>query len=202
MLFRIYLVLIGLLCIFVIADTVEVAWAKSSARSVEEGYTLSSEEDTLLVVEYLDYACSYCQQLHPVLMRSLNRDQKVEYAPRPVPSGMGEVGTKAAILVYAAGRQGKFIEAHNEMIENYRDVDEAYISNFALKVGLDTEKLEADMQDPAIIEQLNDNMNTLKSLKVNTVPAILIGDRIMLRVNGELPSSDQLVSLFNQGRTL
>ena len=201
MIFRIFIAFMALLCVYTVYDTAKVAMAKSSALKANDAYVLEAKNADLTVVEYIDYACIDCQQMHPVLMRSINRDGKIKLIVRPLPSFQSESGTQAGLLVYAAGRQGKFIEAHKALIADFRTIDGNYISNFALKVGLDTEKLESDLADPSLIDHLNDNVKSLKAFRGETIPALLIGDRILMQINN-IPDSDELVSLFAQARTL
>ena len=202
MIFRIFIAVIALACSYFIYDGGKILLAKYTAERAENSYVSGPENSDITVVEFLDYGCSHCQNLHPILMRALTRDGKIRYIPRPIPSAQGENGTTAARMAYAAGRQGQFINAHTMLIENFRPIDDLYIANFAAELDLDIQQLQADMEDPEINDILNDNLNTLKTLKGHVVPALLIDKEIMLLVTGTLPDTDELLSLFNRARTL
>lgn len=202
MFFRIFISLAVLLGAYIIYDTVGVAIAKHNAVQVEDGYVTAADGADLTVVEFVDYGCVHCQEIYPILMRAVERDKKIRLIVKPIPSLQGDNGTQAALLAYAAGRQGKFVEAHKALIENFRPIDSNYISNFALQVGLDTEQLEADMADPDLIKQPQDNIKTLAGLKAQSLPTFLVGDQVLFQVRDEMPNSDELVSLFNYARTL
>lgn len=202
MIFRIFIGFIALLCVFLAFDSGRIAFAKLDANSADEAVVFAPEQADITVVEFLDYACGPCQALHPVLMRALEQDSRIRYIVLPVASDLGERETQAAKLVYAAGRQGQFAEAHKMLIENYRMIDSAYISNFALELGLDTQKLEADIQDANLDRQLEKNAKALQRMKGRTVPALLINGSVLLSVTQDIPTSDELLSLFNRARTL
>lgn len=202
MLFRTFIALIGLICVYLVYDATNIVWAKSYAYNADKNEILSVENADLTIVEYLDYSCTHCQDLHPLLTRSLKQDGKVNYIIRPIISGQNENGTKAAQLVYAAGQQDRFFEAHKILIENFRIIDDAYIDGLALQIGLNAAKLREDMQSQATQDRLQENTNSLRKFKVKTIPAILAGDRVMYEVRENLPDSQELLNLFTYARAL
>lgn len=202
MAFRIFIGLIGLLCALLIYDSARLVLVKSALQNAEANVTAGSQNADLTVVEMLDYSCVTCREVHPVIMRALESDRNIRYVPRPIASVENPDGTKAAQLAYAAARQGKFMEAHKALLENFRVIDEAYIDQLAIQIGADSEKLRADMQDPQIQALPEQNMHNLEALGSQTIPTFLIGDRILVRMASRLPTSNDFLSLFNQARSL
>ncbi len=202
MIFRIFIALIALLCVYIAYDSAVIAWAKSSAHKVEHNNVQTPEGADINVVEFLDYSCGHCQEFHPILMRALERDGKIRYIIKPVTSDENEVGTQAAKLVYAAGRQGKFIEAHNILIENFRGVDDDFARDLASRLDIDADKLLEDMRDPDIGKILDKNKKNLANIKGQFVPTLLINNKILLEIAVRMPSNDELLSLFNKARAL
>ena len=92
--------------------------------------------------------------------------------------------------------------AHNILIENYRPIDDSFITTFAQILQLDEQQLRSDMQDPEIEERLIDNIKMLKKLRGNYIPALLMDGKILFQVADYMPDSDEILSLFNQARAL
>ena len=202
MIFRIFIGVIALLSALLIYDIGKLMLVKHAVYNVEESHVLGQKDGDLELVEFLDYSCRNCQNLHPVLMRTLERDGNVRYLIRPIHAGPDTDGTRAGLLVYAAGRQGKFEMAHNVLIENFRPIDDSFIASFAQTLQLDEQQLRSDMQDPELEEMLIDNFENLKVLKGEFVPALLMNGKVLAQVAGTVPDSDQILSLFNQARAL
>ena len=206
MLYRIFLALILLCCGYLIYDSAKTAMALSYAQTAEENFIIAPEDADdadVTVVVYIDYSCAACRNLHPLLVKAIEDDGNVRFIPRPIPSkGLDDPSVNAARLVYASAKQGKFKEAHEAMITDYRVIDQNFISNFALEHELDSVKLEQDMQNPEIDERLEKNLQNLASLRVRVLPTMLVDGKLLIHINGPLPSSQLIGNLFDTARTL
>lgn len=203
MLYKIFIGFVAVICAFLIYDAGNVAWHKYDAGRPDPAYVIAGDNADLTIVEFLNYTCSYCRDLHPVLMRALERDGRVRYVIRPISSLQSKQGTDSAVLAYAAGRQGQFLAAHNILIENLSPIDDLFIRNLASQLGIDFEALKADFENPDIQALPEKNLNYLKAFSVDKVPTLLVGDEVLMRMTSQIPpSSDDLVALFNRVRTL
>lgn len=192
----------ALLYALIIFDTARLMLAKHAIHDVDEAYVMGQKDGDLELVEFLDYGCGHCQDLHPILTHAMVRDGQVRYIIRPIFTGEKESGTIAARMVYAAGRQGKFEEAHNLLIENFRPIDDSFIESFVLSLELDAAQLKEDMKDPEIDKMLIENVENLQVLKGQVVPALLMNGNLLFQVSATLPDTNQILSLFNQSRAL
>ena len=201
MIFRIFIGLIIVLAGFFVYDSIVMNMTKSAMHDVPEAFIFENPEADITVVEYMDYQCPQCQGLHPVLMRAIARDGRVRFIPKPVFMGAPRNDVTPAHLVYAAGRQGKFKEAHNAMITNYRAVDGAVIEKFAKDLDLDLAQFKSDLKDPELFEYLKDNFKQLKALKGYAVPSVIVNNELIFVVDSDTyPSVQELVDLFGRAR--
>jgi protein-disulfide isomerase len=111
------------------------------------------------IVEYGDYQCPTCGQYHPILMELLNRypgKVKLEYHHFPLVQ-VHSNALPAALAAESAGDQGKFWEMHDLLFEYQRlwgDLrqpnpnPEAVFIQFALQIGLDSNKFMQSMRSP------------------------------------------------------
>lgn len=200
---KIFYGLVALACAFLLFDSVQTGYARYVAGKADDAYIQTSPDADLDVVEFLDYSCSACRTLHPIVKRAIERDGRVRHVIKPIiPIDGNDIGTQTGVLALAAGRQDKFFEAHEMLIENYRNINETYIENFAQTLGLDETQLRNDMNDPDIRKELVKNSNTLNRLKSKTVPSLLLNGRLMYSIGMGNPSSDYLQNLFNAARGL
>lgn len=197
---RIALGLALLIAAILIFDSVRLLIARNDLFTIEAGTSTGPEDADLTLIEFVDYTNPAARTVEPMLREAIKRDGKVRLAPRPVFFDDDAQSRNAAILVYAAGRQGKFMQAHDALIENFRTIDDAFLSEFSVRLALDTAQLKKDYADPALARKAEKNRASLYSFKSKTTPTFLIGNKVMLRVYDALPDTAQFLTLFKQGR--
>lgn len=129
------------------------------------------------IVVFFDYNCGYCKQTLPQLQSISERDPLVRIVFKEFPV-LGPQSMFAARAALAAGRQGKYVEFHNALM-TAENTDEDSIKSISKTLGIDYSKLQKDMADPQIDEQLTRNQRLAESLDINGTPAYIIGDRII-----------------------
>ncbi|WP_137390547.1 DsbA family protein [Rhodoligotrophos defluvii] len=154
---------------------------KENAKAIfrdEKDFVAGNPEGDVTVVEFFDYNCGYCKRSQPDLMALLKQDKNVRFVLKEFPIlGPGSlVAAKAAI---AAKNQDKYWEFHNALMAHNGSLDEAAVFATAKKVGLDLEKLKADMQGEAVTAQIEDGYRLARELGIQGTPAFVIGDKFL-----------------------
>jgi protein-disulfide isomerase len=90
---------------------------------------------------------------------------------------------KAAIAALAAGKQGKFWEAHEKLFANQNDLNDTKVEAIAGELGLDMEKFKKDLQDPAIASVIDRDMNDGLKANVQGTPSIFINGKLLNQRN-------------------
>ena len=90
---------------------------------------------------------------------------------------------KAAIAALAAGKQGKFWEAHEKLFANQSDLNDTKVEAIAGELGLDMEKFKKDLQDPAIASIIDRDMNDGLKANVQGTPSIFINGKLLNQRN-------------------
>ena len=144
------------------------------------------------VVEFFDYRCGVCRQVHPIVNQLIEGDPKIRrvYKEWPILGPESVVAARAAI---AAHKQGRYLPFHNALMEARSNVTEATVLRIASSVGLDVARLQMDMQSPETGAIIQKNYALAQSLKLNGTPSFLIGDRI-IRGGQDLESMRALVA--------
>lgn len=135
-------------------------------------------EGDVNVVAFFDYNCPYCRKDVPALNKLITEDANVRLVLKELPV-LGPDSMDATRLVLAARKQGKEYALHQKLIGTPGRVNKARALRLAGGLGLDTARLEADMDDPEITAIILENMRLGQQLGVRGVPFYLVGDRVV-----------------------
>ena len=134
----------------------------------------AGDEADIIIYEFSDYNCGYCKRVFTQLQAVVASDPKVRLTLKeyPILADSSEEAAKAAL---AAHKQGKFPAFHEAMMTWRGAISTNSILSVAAEVGLDIEKLEADMKSPEIDLILARTRATAQALEVSGTPALVIG---------------------------
>ena len=141
------------------------------------GAVLGNPDGKITLVEFSDYACSYCRQSMADVMALIeaNPDLKVVIREFPI---LSEGSGAAARMALAAAQQGKFAAFHDAMFEKDGPSGEN-IAAAAREAGLDLAKAKAAIDGGAFEGQLQNNMFLAQSLGFSGTPSWIVGDQVL-----------------------
>lgn len=130
------------------------------------------------VIEFYDYQCGPCKASYPELeqVRTERPHVRYIYGQLPIYGSFSVVAARAAI---AAQRQGLFKGFHHALMTASTPLDMGSIVVAATEVGLDVEKLRADMRDPEIHAYLEEVRLLAEALGVMGTPSFIVGDAML-----------------------
>jgi protein-disulfide isomerase len=132
------------------------------------------------IVEFLDYNCPFCKKTAPELQKLIVSDRRVRILYKEWPI-FGDVSEYAARSALAAHWQGKFLAAHNALI-NAPDLDETSQVDSVLKgAGVDLGRLADDRSRRAadIDDALARNAREAHALGLKGTPGFVIGRQLV-----------------------
>jgi protein-disulfide isomerase len=129
------------------------------------------------LVEFADYNCPYCRRVAPIMTEAEAADPQLRVVYKEIPI-LGPNSAFAAKAALAARQQGKYVEFHRELMNAKGVAAEGLVLAIATKIGLDVEKLKADMEAPQIQAAIDRNLALARALGINGTPTFVIGDRI------------------------
>jgi len=130
------------------------------------------------LVEFFDYRCPYCKQVHPRLQELLADDRQLRIAYKEFPI-LGAVSIAAARAALAAHRQSKYETFHDAMMAAKGEITEDTVYRVAGSVGLDVDRLKRDMSSPQIDAALRANHTLAEALDITGTPGFVIGDQMV-----------------------
>jgi len=130
------------------------------------------------VVEFYDPRCPYCKRMLPAIDSILAHDHGVRMVYKDIPV-LGPPSMIAARAILAAGNQGAYLKMQSALMRNPAQPSEDLVRQMALGLGLDAQRLQADMNSAAISGRIQANMTLAKTLKVQGTPVFIIGDTVI-----------------------
>ncbi|MBX9642744.1 MAG: DsbA family protein [Novosphingobium sp.] len=146
------------------------------------GAVLGNPNGTLTLVEFTDFACTYCRSsmadVEAVI--AANPDLKVVIRELPI---IAPTSGDAARWGLAAAEQGKYPAFHKAMFAAGR-TDLASIESAARAAGLDLDRARKFIQDPRVSAELEANIGFARKLGIDGTPAWVIGEELIVGAIG------------------
>jgi len=160
------------------AEKLKVAIADNAAEIYREpeASLAGNADGDITVVEFFDYNCGYCKRGLEEVIKLVETDPKVRVVFKELPI-LSKGSEQAAHVALAAKKQGKYWEMHKALLTAKGHLDEASALRIAEKLGLDMDKLKADMASPEVKAEVEKSEALAKKMGVNGTPHFLVGDR-------------------------
>ena len=118
------------------------------------------------MIEYADLECPYCARAHLLLKK-----MEVTRVFRHFPVASKHPRARAlAAAAEAAGRQGRFWEMHDSLLEDQGHLDDPHLWERARRLGLDLERFEADRRAEDVAERVERDFRSGIRAGVATTP--------------------------------
>jgi len=158
---------------------------REALQNDHDSPVLGDPHGDVTIVEFFDYACSYCKVVEPRLESPLRSDTHVKLILKEFPILTPE-SLIAARASLAASRQHKYREFHQALMAYRGPWEEEAIFNTASSVGLNVDRLRHDMAAPGIANEIIENFNLARGLRIFQTPAFVVGDHILTGPSGQI----------------
>ena len=128
------------------------------------------------LVEFFDYRCAYCRRVVLSMRALLDEDRELRVVFKELPGARPD-SERAARAALASRRQGGYVPFHFALMAA-DDLSLEGIRAAAEAVGLDADRLEADMASPEVNAAIEANYALANELGIEGTPAFVIGDAV------------------------
>jgi protein-disulfide isomerase len=152
----------------------------SGSRNIPlEGSPSRGPEDApVVIVEFADFECPFCQRLAPDLdVLWAKRQEKLRFVYKFMPLAMHPHSEIAARGAIAAQAQGKFWEMHHLLFSHGQHLEQPDVEGYAKELGLDMNRFRADMASTETTTRIAGDRKLADSLGVQGTPTIYIDGR-------------------------
>lgn len=139
------------------------------------------------IVQFFDYDCGFSKRVEPRVQALLRSDPGVRLVPREFTIEPAESSPIAGRAALASIRQGKYAVYHQAMMlapEHPLPIPRVF--DIAEKVGLDMDRLRADMERPEIYAQIIANFNLARAIRIFQTPTFIIGNHIVTEPSAQI----------------
>jgi protein-disulfide isomerase len=134
------------------------------------------------LVEFYDYDCPYCRASLPALKKfyeARKHDTRFSFIEFPIEALHGPGAMFAARASLAARRQPeRYMDVHFALLAEEGQMTEEMVYANAAKVGLDMDKLKADLKDPAIQKALDASIALARKTGIDGTPTFILNGKL------------------------
>ncbi len=162
--------------------------------SLKDTAVRGPEDAKVVLVEYADFECPYCQQVQPVLEK-LEAEYKgrLAFAYKDVPLPMHSHAQKAAEAAHCAGEQGKYWEYHDKLYMS-RQLELADLKEHARTLKLDGAQFDKCLDTGKYTDQVRNSLSEGQRLGIEGTPSFFMNGRFF---SGGL-TFDQLKAMVDE----
>src|SRR5205085_1085250 len=143
------------------------------------GFSVGKESAPLVLVEYTDYQCPFCQRYHNDSFAQIKANfidtGKIRYVSRDFPLPFHENARRSATAARCAAEQGKFWELRHTMIVNASQLQADKLGGYAQSASLDVPKFQACVDSDKFKAAIDKDIAEGSAAGVNGTPSFVLG---------------------------
>lgn len=147
--------------------------------SVAGKQTRGDKNAKLTLIEFTDYECPFCgrhsRDTAPQILKNYVETGKIRYVFNDLPLAMHAHARKAAEAALCANDQGKYWEMHDLLFSNQQALDNANLSAYATKLGLNLPAFQKALESGKYAAKVSANEAEAARLGFSGAPSFAIG---------------------------
>ena len=149
---------------------------------------LGNPKGNVTMVEFFDYNCGYCKRALPDMVDLLKTDPDLKFVLKEFPV-LGEGSVQAAQVAAAVRMQDKsggkkYLDFHQKLLGGRGPADKARALAAAKDAGLDTARIEKDLESPEVKATIEENFKLAEAMGMNGTPSYVIGKQVVIGAVG------------------
>jgi protein-disulfide isomerase len=170
--------------------------APGASDGIDARPVMGSADAPVDIEVFSDFGCPFChrhdQEVEPELIARYVETGQARLVWYDVPF-QGPVSTQLHVAARAAHRQDRFWEFKEATFQtDGRDASPDMLRALATEAGLDLGQFEQDLDDPALLQLVLDDLQYAPSVGVTGTPAFLIDGRLLMGAQ-PLPAFTELL---------
>lgn len=143
-------------------------------------------EGDFVLVEFMDYRCSFCRRAHPEVADLIELDGNIRYVVKefPVLGEQSVLASRFAIATRMVHGDDAYAGMNDALMVMRGDVTPEALAGVAAELDLDPAPIFAAMDDPLVAQTINYNRELASRLQISGTPSFVFGDQL---VRGYVP---------------
>ena len=150
------------------------------------------------IVEFFDYNCGYCKRALADMLELIHSDPEMRIVLKEYPIlGPGSAeAARVAIAVHLQDRNGeKYLAFHKQMLAALGPANRDRALAVAQSLGLDQERLEADLASEEVAATLTEIRRLAQTLEINGTPSYVVGNEVLTGAVGLSALQDRIAAI-------
>lgn len=133
-----------------------------------------------VIVEFFDYNCPACKMAFKAIdeLRTKDKNVKILFKEFPIFGPQSDMNSKIGLAVHRLAPE-KYFDFHTKMMHFEGRADEAQALVFVKEIGLDPEKVKAELAKPDYDAMIAKAREVGARLNVQGTPTLIIGDELV-----------------------
>jgi protein-disulfide isomerase len=152
---------------------------KVSMAFTPGGFSVGKDDAPLVLVEYTDYQCPFCQQFHNTAYAQIKANYidtgKLRFVSRDFPLDFHENARRSAVAARCAAEQGKYWELRHVMIVNASQLQPDKLNGYAASASMDVNKFKACVDSDKYRAAIDKDVAEGQAAGVNGTPSFVLG---------------------------
>lgn len=150
----------------------------------EQDHATGPADAPATLVQYGDYECPSCRELHPVMKELCERTDGLRFVYRHFPLGRFHPhAARAAQAAEAAAAQGRFWEMHNALFAETRDLTDDRLEHCARRAGLAVDQYHRVMSDGLYAERVAESYRNALYGGVTGTPTLFLNGSMLSNIH-------------------
>ena len=149
---------------------------------VDDDPSLGPDDAPVVIVEFSDYQCPYCQiwhqQVFPQIVQAYGDQVRFVYRDLPIPGHPQAL--PAAIAANCAGEQGSYWQFHDRLFSGVYDLGRSAYEMYAQELNLDVEEFTACLDSGRNQTEPQQDYQDAQRIGVNSTPTFVINGQIVV----------------------
>jgi protein-disulfide isomerase len=127
------------------------------------------------IVEFSDFQCPFCKQAKDDLLIFAANHPEIRIIYKNLPLiQIHDQAMPSAKAAWAAGRQGKFWQYHDDLFSHQEELGESLYQTIAQNLKLDIDRFNHDRESQAVTEAIEADIKQAEQLDVTGTPFFLV----------------------------
>lgn len=156
----------------------KVTIAEMITASIDDDPVKGEKDAPVIILEFSDYECPACRKFALTTMKEIEERYiqrgLVKFVFRDYPIPFHPFAREAAKAANCAGKEGRYWEMY-DLLFSEGALHPPALREYATSLGLDAEKFERCMKEPAAEEEIKKDMEDAKAYGIGGTPFFIIG---------------------------
>ncbi len=164
-----------------ISDIELVAGNADALFSDSHSYQGGNLDGDIVMVEFLDYRCAFCQRAHPEVTELIKSDGNIKHIIKEFPI-LGEqsvLASRFAISVLQNTDAETYSKVHDTLMTFRGEITLASLERLATEMNMDTQTVMKGMHADDVNTVIAENRALAQRMQINGTPGFVIGNQMI-----------------------